>query len=327
MENTFRIIVIGGSSGAHAALAKLLKDIPTGINAAFLVVLHGSFIPELNFASALGKNIKLNVKEAVSSQTIEKGNVYLSLPNMHLNISDGKIVLSMGPRENLFRPSIDVLFRSAAVNFGNRCIGVLLSGRLSDGTAGLDAIKRCGGKSIVQDPKNAEFPDMPTSALEAIEVDYCLPIDRISLQIEKICTQPLTTKTQIPASLRREAEIALKIQSQVATEDCLGEQVAFSCPGCGGPLWKMKDGKMNRYRCHVGHAFSREAMLAGQNEKVEEALWIALRTLEEKRNLLMQMKKNYSGKKINKLTNYYEDKMSEVSKHIELLRSAMKIND
>ncbi len=327
LSNLFRVFVIGASAGGHDAVINTLANIPINVNGAFLVVIHNSFDSSGGFERVLEKKIKLKVQLAGSEVPILPGNVYLSFSNQHLVVSDSSLMLSKGPRENLFRPSIDVLFRSAAVSFKNRCVGVLLTGRLNDGTAGLLAIKRCGGIAIIQDPKTAEFSEMPLSAQRSVKVDYCMDVEDIGKLIEVICQQPLPPEKEVPQSLVKEARIALAIKSEISKEDSLGEQVPFSCPSCGGPLWKMTDESMERYRCHVGHAFSQEAMLSGQNRKLEETLWVALRTFEEKRILLQRMAETYSEKGFTTLSASFRNKVEEVTEHINRLRDVMKLND
>jgi two-component system chemotaxis response regulator CheB len=154
-----------------------------------------------------------------------------------------------------------------------------------------------------------------------------MDVEDIGKLIEVICQQPLPPEKEVPQSLVKEAQIALSIKSEIRKEESLGEQVPLSCPSCGGPLWKINDSSMERYRCHVGHAFSQEAMLAGPNNQLEETLWVALRTLEEKRILLQRMAETYSEKGFTTLSASYKNKAEEVTEHIDRLRDVMKLND
>ena len=179
MNSNFRLFALGASSGGRAAITKLLSKLPETINAAFLVTVHGAFDTPSFFAQVLGQKTNLKGLDASHGLFIEPGMVYIAKPDHHLFVHDGKIYLSKGPRENLFRPSIDVLFRSAAVAYGNRCVGILMTGRLNDGTTGLEAIKKCGGRAIVQNPATAEYGDMPAFARETVDIDYVVDLEEL----------------------------------------------------------------------------------------------------------------------------------------------------
>lgn len=326
-NDEFRLFLIGASAGGRPAVEKILKDLPPDIPAAFLIVVHSSFDMISSFSSYLNRKIQMEVMDCNNNTPLRTGKVYVSLPNQHMVVKHGKLANSNGPRENLFRPSIDVLFRSAAVTYGNRCVGILLSGRLNDGTVGLEAIKRCGGKTIIQNPETAEFSGMPLNAKKFVNIDYTRDLEEIGPLINEIIQKPLPEKVDIPQPLIREAEIATKIRSQVKTEDYLGEQVALSCASCGGPLWKIKDTGIPRYRCHVGHSFSEESLLMAQNENLEETLWVCLRTLEEKKVLLHNIADNFAEKGSSQISRSYKDKIEEVEEHIDRLRQLMDIRD
>lgn len=324
-DNPFRLFVIGASAGGFRAVSQVIKELPTDINAAFMVVIHSSFGEPSRLAENLDRASNINVVSSEHNMPIEAGKVYFSIPNHHLFVENGVILHSHGPRENMFRPSIDVLFRSAAVAYGNQCVGVLLTGRLHDGTVGLNAIKRCGGISIIQNPETAEYPDMPTSAKDFVKIDYISDIEDMSNLILDIMKKDLPKPKEIPENIRRETTIAVSYKSDIKKENSIGEQVPMSCASCGGPLWKIKDNKIERYRCHVGHSFTQEALLKSQEVKVEETLWVCLRTLEEKQILLNRMVKEYNEKDMGTLAKSYEDKAGEVSEHIVRLRSLMQI--
>lgn len=327
MPKVNRIFVLGASAGGRKVLAEVLECIPTTIDAAFLVVVHGSSDVASIFPKVLSQKIKLEVKEVENGMDISTGTVYIAKPNSHLIVEQSKLYLSNGPRENRFRPSIDVLFRSAAVAFGNICVGILLTGRLNDGTAGLEAIKKCGGLALIQNPATAEYGDMPSNAAQMVDIDYVVNVEDIGNVIQKIMDEKLPEKKELPASIARENSIATKIGSEIALEDRLGHQVPISCSTCGGPLWKIENTKVNRYRCHVGHAFTEEALLDSQNDALEEALWIAMRTLEEKKMLLVRVEKDYSQKGIRALATTHNEQIDEVQHQISTLRKVLQIPD
>ncbi|WAC03145.1 chemotaxis protein CheB [Lacinutrix neustonica] len=327
MAENFRTFVIGASSGGYRALKKILCDIPTGLNAAFLVVLHSAFNSTNSYASILKKNVDLTVVDAENGMQIEVDTIYFAKPDHHLFISNNKILLSKGPRENLFRPSIDVLFRSAAVAYQNRCIGILLTGRLNDGTNGLDAIQKCGGLTVIENPETAEFSGMPLFAHKTIAIDYVVNPENMAEVIRKIVKEEFPEDKNVPINIVRENDIAMRIKSQISLQDKLGKKVAMSCATYGGPLWKMKNSNPVRYRCHVGHAFTQEALLKSQDASLEEALWVSIRTLEEKKTLLNNMIIEYENKGMKTLAESYNNKIEEVSEHINSIKSALQLND
>ncbi|WP_157718007.1 chemotaxis protein CheB [Gramella sp. MAR_2010_147] len=209
----YRIFTIGASAGGRVAIEKVFEKIPAGINASFLIVVHSSFDMISSFSKHLNQKIALEVLDAQENMKIETGKVYVSASNQHMVIMNERISNSNGPRENLFRPSIDVLFRSAAVAFGNRNVGILLSGRLNDGTVGLEAIKKCGGLTIIQDPETAEYSGMPLTAQKFVDINQCLNLEEIGNFIVDIVDKPLPDKKDIPYSLIRESEIATNQKS------------------------------------------------------------------------------------------------------------------
>lgn len=327
MVSPDRLFVLGASAGGRAAVIQCLGGIPADIDAAFAVVVHSAFHMPSFFAPVLAKKTDLKVVEAENGLKIESGTVYVAKPNHHLFIEEDSVRLSHGPRENLFRPAVDVLFRSAAVSYGNRCIGILLSGRLNDGTTGLEAIKKCGGLAIIQNPETAEYGDMPQSAQDVVDIDFTAELEELPNLISRIMQDSLPSPLGIPPSLIRENGIATKIKSQVATEEVLGKQVPYACASCGGPLWEMEGSELTRYRCHVGHAFSQEALLEGQNGAMEEALWIALRNLEEKYRMLNSIAAKYEESRSKMLAKSYRDKAVEVLQQIDKLRAVLQLAD
>lgn len=327
MDKNLRLFVIGGSSGGHRAIKAILSKIPKDINATFLVVLHSAFDSSNSYAEILKDKAHLRVVDAEDDLMIEENTVYFAKPNHHLFVCNDKILLSKGPRENLFRPSIDVLFRSAAVAYGNRCVGVLLTGRLNDGTNGLDSIQKCGGLTIIENPETAEFRGMPLFAQRTIDIDYTVNLEDMADVIVKIAKEPIPEQKDIPIHIVRENDIAMRIKSQIGLQNKLGKKVPISCATCGGPLWKMKNSNPERYRCHVGHAFTQEALLKSQDTSLEEALWVSIRTLEEKRTLLKSIIDEYERKGMKKLILSYKDKIEEVSAHIQNIKSVLQLRD
>jgi two-component system chemotaxis response regulator CheB len=231
-----------------------------------------------------------------------------------------KLLVTKGARENRSRPGIDPLFRSAAVAHGPRVIGVVLSGLLDDGTAGLMAIKKCGGVTVVQDPKDAAYPAMPQHAFDNADVDFCVPLDEMGPLLSKLVAQPRGRTKKVPDDVRTEAIIAERVLSDVSQVNGLGEQVPYNCPNCGGVLWELDTPGAKRYRCHTGHSFTRSALLASQSEKIEEMLWIALRMFEERRNLITSMLKSERGRH---LQSSQQARLRETEGQIERIRTML----
>ncbi len=217
------------------------------------------------------------------------GHVCVAVPGAHLLLHDSHIMLRRGPRENLARPAVDPLFRSAACSFGGRVIGVVLSGALNDGTAGLRAIKRCGGIAVVQDPRDAAHPDMPQSALRHVDVDHFVPANALAGLLAGLVREPAAPTPPIPLDLRLETAIAAQELSGMEAEDQLGTPSRFTCPECHGALWEIDDGSLLRYRCHVGHAFTADTMLHAQAANAEEMLWSLARAHQEHAALARRM--------------------------------------
>jgi len=280
-------VVLGASAGGLEALQRLIKDLPGDLPASVFIVLHMGGTSHL--AHILDRAGPLPVVPAESGMTVERGKVYVAVPDRHLMLHDGHIMLRRGPRENRARPAVDPLFRSAAASFGGRVIGVVLSGSLADGTAGLLAIKRCGGLAVVQDPNDALVPNMPRSALRHVEVDHVVAIGDMAALLGKLTRDPAGPTPDIPLAIRVEAAIAAQELGNMKVEDMMGAPSRFTCPECHGALWEIDDGGLLRYRCHVGHAYIADDVLASQHEEVDRLLGTLLRSHHERAALARRM--------------------------------------
>jgi two-component system chemotaxis response regulator CheB len=320
------IIVIGGSSGATAPLKTILRALPKDLPAAVFIVLH---IPARSLgllATVTSAATCLPVHPAAEGMTVSPGNVYLAVPDYHLILADGQIRLGRGPRENMSRPSIDPLFRSAAVSYGSRVIGVLLSGLLNDGTAGLEAIKRCGGLALVQDPADAIADEMPRSALSALEVDLTLSATRIGDVLSDLVRDPAGPPRPVPPEIRLEVDIAAggRVGSDLIGR--LGDPAPVSCPQCGGVLSTMSNAKPLRYRCQVGHAYTAEIVAKEQENAVDEALRVALRIIEERAELVTRMAADGRNAGRRALAEMYEERAAEYRAYAETIRKAVLLS-
>jgi len=312
------IVVIGASAGGLEAARELLRVLPGSVRAALFVVMHvgtRSYLAEI-----LDKASALPVKSAVNGEPIEVGRVYVAPPERHLLLHDRHILLRRGPRENMARPAIDPLFRSAAASFGGRVIGVVLSGALNDGSAGLLAIKRCGGLTVVQDPEDALVSQMPRSALKYVDVDCCVSMPRMGEVLRRLVAQPAGKTSECPIDVRLEAAIAAQELGGMAEQDRLGEPAPFSCPECQGTLWEIDDPGLLRYRCRVGHAFTAEAVLEARNEEVDGLLWKLMRSHEERSALAWRTAARERAADNHSFADRLETRAQEYARDAELVR-------
>ncbi|GAB3637949.1 chemotaxis protein CheB [Hymenobacter arcticus] len=287
------VIVIGASSGGVAALTELARALPADFPAPIFVVLHvaadsPSLLPQL-----LGSVSALKVRQPQNGDVVEAGVIYVAQPDHHLLLEDNRVLVTRGPKENRFRPSIDALFRSAAYTYGPRVIGVVLTGYLDDGTSGLWSVQRMGGVSVVQEPHDAEQPSMPTNALEFVAADYVLPLAQLPALLVRLTQERAPAKTRLPAAELDLLKIELTIAKQGGGFELgiidKGKLTPFTCPDCHGALTQLVEGKLIRYRCHTGHAYTVSALLSEVTESVESLLYQAMRGLEETKMLLQNL--------------------------------------
>lgn len=316
-----RVVVVGASAGGFQALGSLVGQLPKDFAAAVLLVLH--IAPEFavdGFVEMLNRRGTLRCKVARGGETLRAGRVYVAPPERHMLVKGYEVLLTKGAHENRHRPAIDPLFRSAAVAHGSHVIGVVLTGMQDDGTSGLDAIARCGGITVVQDPADAAFGAMPQSALDHVPVAHRVPLARMGALLQSLVQARPPRKKRPPKDVVTEAAIAERVVSDVRAANALGEQVPHNCPTCGGVLWNVAEPNVLRYRCHTGHVFTAEALLAAQQERIEETLWITLRMLEERRNLSAAMAKR-TGVKRSALS---EERARATDRHIARIREMLR---
>lgn len=227
------VIVVGTSAGGMNALSEFVAQLKTGMDAAVFIVMHLSRTSISDFLMLrLQPHTQLQCEIATEGASIKKDHIYVASPNLHLLVKKGNIILGRGPEENRWRPSIDVLFRSAAVAYSTRAIGVILTGLLNDGTTGMLAIKRSGGTCIVQDPNEAEYPDMPLSVLDNMEVDFCISLADMGEVISNI-TQTTPEEKPAPDDVIIESQIAERVVVDYDNVSKLGEKSIYACPDCG----------------------------------------------------------------------------------------------
>jgi two-component system chemotaxis response regulator CheB len=281
------LVVIGASAGGVDAIASVAAGLPPDFGAPICLVVHtgadspGMLHRVLHHAGPLPADV---VRE---SEPLRPGRFYVAPPDRHILVEPGIVIATRGPKENNARPAIDPLFRSAAQVYGPRVIGVVLTGNLDDGTAGLRTIKQLGGLAIVQDPDAAESPSMPASALRRVSVDYCVPLPDIGPLLTRLTRESVHDRP-VPESklVAAEVGIAKGENSLHAGIEAIGRPSPFACPECHGVLREISDGDEPRYRCHTGHAYTKAAFLSENTETVEAALWSAIRALEERIRML-----------------------------------------
>jgi two-component system chemotaxis response regulator CheB len=323
--NRQKIIVIGASAGGVEALTKLVAGLPADLQAAIFVVLHISPEGTSVLPKILNRAGQLQALHPKHGQAIEQGRIYVAPPDFHLLVKPGYIHLARGPHENRHRPAIDPLFRTAAQAYGPRVIGVVLSGVLDDGTAGLLAVKMRGGVAVVQDPDDAYFSSMPRNAIENVEVNYILPVSEIPPVLVELVRQPLSDEGVNPVSGEMEIETDMAELEPGATHNHNrpGTPSAFACPECGGVLWEINDDNFLRFRCRVGHAYSSDSLLAEQSEALEDALWSALRALEESGTLADRMARRARENNQNLVAMRYEKRAKSVKQQAEIIRQVL----
>jgi len=276
------IVVVGASAGGLDALCALFANLSPRLEATLFLVLH---IPEEGSSLldvVLSRAGPIRVEWARDRMAVEPGRAFIAPKGKHLLLEPGRMRVLGGPKENGHRPAVDTLFRSAARAYGRRAIGVVLSGSLDDGVAGLREIKASGGLALVQDPAEAAFDGMPRNAILSVDVDEVLPVLKLSRAIVEEARGP------------RGVEAMVRTQNERAVEgieelDLEGERTPFTCPECGGPIWSVHEAGLERFRCHVGHAFSTSSFAAMHSDAVEAALWTAVRILEEQSVLLSRL--------------------------------------
>ncbi|MFP5227601.1 MAG: chemotaxis protein CheB [Acidobacteriota bacterium] len=272
-----KLVVIGTSAGGIEALHAILSRLPATLPAAVLIVLHTSTGAGHVLQKVLGCSSSLPVQYPEDRTEMQQGRVYLAPPDFQMTVEDGQIRVLKEARENRHRPAIDPLFRSAARHYGAQVLGVILTGLLDDGALGLMVVHAHGGKAIIQDPRTAQFPGMPESALKQIPDARVLPLVEIAPTVAALVEGDLSPEPPTADN------------SKIGEENRRGRPSEFACPDCGGVLWEAEDGGLLHFRCRVGHAFTVRQLDAERRRATDAALWSGLRALEENAALYRRM--------------------------------------
>ena len=287
------MIVIGTSAGGVEALRSLCRGLPADLPAAVFMVLHiapegGSILPEL--LSRAGPLPAVHPPADGEGVRFERGRIYVAPPDRHMVIEGDRVRAVMSAKENRHRPAADPLFRSAARHHGPHVVGVVLTGALDDGAAGLAAIKRQGGLAVVQDPEDALFPSMPRTAMQHVAVDHSVSLAEMPALLARLASDDLEhAPLGVPEALEVETRITTMNRPEPEDVARIGRPSMFTCPECHGTLFEIDDDKLLRFRCHVGHAYTAEALAADQSEALEATLWAAVRAFEERAELADRM--------------------------------------
>lgn len=321
------IIVIGASAGGFEAIKQLIASLPADLDAAIFIVWH--MAPDIRgvLPQVINSQKTIMAAHAIDNEPIVNNRIYVAPPDRHLVIENGFVRVTRGPKENRFRPAVDPLFRSAAYIYGTRVIGIILSGALDDGTAGLWTIKSRGGIAIVQDPADAEVSSMPENAIKAVEVDYKISVLEMGAVLVRLTQEPVNEPKDVAMEEHKKTDLEVRIAMQ---EPALqhgmlkfGELTPYACPECHGVLSAIKDGGIIRYRCHTGHAYSADSLLTSITENIEDNLWGAIRAVEESIILLNNLGDNYADKNEPKLAAIYFKKAKEAEGRAKLVRQAV----
>jgi two-component system chemotaxis response regulator CheB len=352
------IVVVGASAGGVEALVQLFNALPADLPAALFVVLHVPAYGKSVLPHILNRSCSLKALHPRNGELIQQSHIYIAPPDYHLLIHANQIQLEHGPRENGHRPAVDVLFRSAAVSYRQRVIGIILSGMLDDGTVGLKLIKDRGGIALVQNPEEALFDGMPRSAIANVAVDDVLKLDDIAHCLSELVVQQLeeqqlenpqllvqnleqqsssqplggndcsannalNEKAPMPEEFEIEAQLVAQEKAAIEQGKRPNSASSFTCPDCGGVLWEVRDGDLLRFRCHIGHSYSLNSFIAGHNNAVETALWSAVRSLEEKAALARRMATAARENHRVKSANQFEERAEEAEQQAAIVRQVV----
>lgn len=308
------VVVVGASSGGVQALTTLLAGLPDDLPAAIFVVLHVRPDVPSQLPAILNRAGRLPVAHAVDDEPIRRGRVYVAPPGFQMYVHQGRIGVRRGPQENLHRPAIDPLFRTAAHHYGPRVIGMVLTGALDDGSVGLAAVKHAGGIAIVQDPDDATVRAMPENALLHVDADYCAPMADLSALLVELVGTPTTAELagEVPLETVEEAQPSEPFRRS----EEMGQPSNVTCPECQGNLWQIEDHGNVRFRCRVGHAYSAPSLEAAQAESAERALWSALRALEERSALMRKLAAQARRRGHETLAVMFDDRSEQVESDV-----------
>jgi two-component system chemotaxis response regulator CheB len=321
------VLAIGTSAGGVEALIFLAKRFPREFPAAVLVTIHLPSHSRSTLDEVLTHAGALPAQFARGGDAVRKGHIYIAPPGRHLLLDGDRMTLGEGPRENNTRPSIDPMLRSTALCCGGRAVGVVLTGTLGDGASGLWAVRQGGGITVVQDPADAAFSEMPMAALNRAKPDHVIPLSGMPGLLESLVHQPAGETRPLPRSIKYEVEIARTGQSSMDEMDSIGRRSVLACPDCGGVMWEIDEEDLVRYRCHVGHTYTAEVMSLAIDENLRRALASALRALEERVALAHKLHRQAIEGGHRLLAQNWAEKAREFDREMDVIRGSIRRMD
>jgi two-component system chemotaxis response regulator CheB len=321
------VIAIGTSAGGVEALIHLARNFPPDLPASVLVTIHLSSYHRSALDEILTRAGPLPAHFATEGQPYRKGHIYIAPHDRHLLVEGERLALGSGPRENNSRPAIDPMLRSVAACCGARAVGVVMTGTLGDGASGLWAVQQCSGMTVVQDPHDAAFAEMPLTALTRVHPDHVTPLAEMPRLLASLARQPAGEQVPIPQTIAFEADIARGGHATMDDMDDLGRRSVLACPDCHGVMWEIDEGELVRYRCHVGHAYTAELMSVALDGSLRRALASALRALEERLALARKLQHQAERQHHPLLADNWSRKASEFQQELEIIRDAVRRMD
>ena len=318
--HTRNIIVVGASMGGVEALSALVAQLPAQLQATILVVQHTSPHSPALLGEILDRQGPLSASVAVDRAPLEPGRIYIAPPDRHLLLTEQGLRVVYGPRENRVRPAIDPLFRTAAVHCRSRVIGVVLTGLLGDGAAGLLAVHRCGGVSLVQSPDDAAYSQMPIRALAAVPTARQVPLAELGSTIARLAAEEAPEPPPVPEPLRIEARLTERAMANDDWGRVPTRSTDFTCPECNGAIREIEGEPIGRYRCRVGHAYSADDFIEAKERGVEDALWLALQTLQEQAQVLESLASDDLARGWTRNASGYQERAREMRAAADRLR-------
>jgi len=317
------IVAIGASAGGVEALRVLVGKLPRDLPACVLIVIHLSTQFRSSLDTILSEAGPLPATFARDGDNLKNGHVFIAPAGFHLLVDDDRLWLGTGQRENNARPAIDPLFRSVAVCCGARAIAVVLTGTLGDGASGLQALQQCGAITVVQDPHDARFAEMPTMAIARANPQHVATLAALPALLTKLAHESAGAPMRVSDAVKYEVEIAKRGQASMSNLDRIGRRSVLACPDCHGVMWEIDEGELVRYRCHVGHAYTAELMSLALDENLTRALGSALRALDERIALADRMSRQASESDRPHLAQSWKQKAREFESEANVIRTAV----
>jgi two-component system chemotaxis response regulator CheB len=318
------VVAIGTSAGGVRALHYLVERLPAGFPASILVTIHLPSYRRSVLDELLAGAGKLGASFAQDGERLRKGHIFVAPPDRHLLLEGDNLSLGSGPRENNSRPAIDPMLRSVALCCGPRAIGVVLTGTLGDGASGLWAIDQSGGITVVQDPKDAAFPDMPENALRLMNPDHIASMQAMPMLLQDLVRQPVGEARPVPERIGYEVSVAKNGRTSMNKMDRIGRRSVLACPDCHGVMWEIDEGDLIRYRCHVGHTYTADLMGVALDESVRRALASALRNLEERLALARKLQRDASERNHVRVAESWAERAREYEREMDIVHDAIR---